>query len=666
MSPIRVFLYFYLLSLAQQTVLAKESVVPRLVVIGDSTVKNGRGNGEGSLWGWGDVLAKHFDTQRIVIENHARGGRSSRTFLTEGLWDGSLRTLRKGDFLLMQFGHNDGGKMFKGDRPRASIKGNGEDVVTGVIEKTSQQETVHTYGWYLRKFIADAKAKGATPIVLSLVPRNRWNDNRVLRSNHDYGKWAAEAAIGGNAAFIDLNEIIATRYEEIGQDLVSKALFTENDWTHTTKKGAEINAACVVEGICRLDNCSLKNFLISQSAMEDDVRPLWQFDFGDLAVADGFQRVLTTTQYSEQMGFGFEPKTVVESIEQDSSDPAMSDALVGRSPFHFSVALAEGNYRVKVVGGSQPLTVKAELRRLMMQDKEPTSGNLVHGEFTVNIRRPDITNSESVHLKSRELEREWWAWDEKMTLEFNGPQPCISSLIIEPEPSAITVFLAGDSTVTDQPLEPWSSWGQMLPCFFKPGVAVANHAQSGESIHSSLAAKRFKKIFSLMKAGDYLFIQFGHNDMKDKSSDALSTYRENLIKLVKQTRSLGGTPVLVTSMERKSGRRQATLGEYPQTVRGVAAQHNVPLIDLNKLSIQLYQTLGDDIDLAFQDGTHHNNYGSYLLAKCVIQSISDIQLPLAELIRDDISVFNPNDLNDLDCGRILQSPRSSLSKPDGS
>src|SRR6202000_612955 len=135
-----------------------------------------------------------------------------------------------------------------------------------------------------------------------------------------------------------------------------------------------------------------------------------------------------------------------------------------------------------------------------------------------------------------------------------------------------------------------------------------NHAESGETIVNSLKAQRFEKIFSLMKPGDYLFVQFGHNDMKDKATNARGVYKSNLEKIVARTRSLGGTPVLVTSMERKNGIDQDTLMGYPQTVRDVAKEEQCALIDLNAMSRIFYRALGSDLDKAFQDGTHHNNY----------------------------------------------------------
>jgi lysophospholipase L1-like esterase len=230
---------------------------PTLFLIGDSTVKNGRGDGAGGLWGWGDVLAPRFDAAKIRVENRALGGRSSRTFLTEGLWEKVLASMKPGDFVLMQFGHNDGGELFNGTRPRASLKGNGDDTKEGVVEQTGKTETVHSYGWYLRRYIADAKAKGATPIVLSQIPRNMWRDGKVNRASNDYGKWAAEAAKQGSALFIDLNEIVAKCYEELGAEKVGAELFTAADHTHTTRAGAMLNAACVVEGIRSLKDCPL-------------------------------------------------------------------------------------------------------------------------------------------------------------------------------------------------------------------------------------------------------------------------------------------------------------------------------------------------------------------------------------------------------------------------
>src|SRR5436305_7465172 len=158
-------------------VLKKEK--PVFYIIGDSTVKNGDGTGKGGLWGWGDFIAGYFDTTRIGIENHALGGRSSRTFITEGRWDQVLSKLKKGDYVIMQFGHNDSGPLDDTARARGTIKGTGDETREIDNPITKQHEVVHTYGWYLRKFITDTKAKGATPIVCSLVPRKIWKDGKI-------------------------------------------------------------------------------------------------------------------------------------------------------------------------------------------------------------------------------------------------------------------------------------------------------------------------------------------------------------------------------------------------------------------------------------------------------------------------------------------------------
>ncbi|MCA9260296.1 MAG: hypothetical protein KDA61_13890, partial [Planctomycetales bacterium] len=485
----------------------------RLVLIGDSTVRNGRGLGEDRLWGWGQVLASYFDATRIQVENRAVGGRSSRTFLTEGLWDKSLERLKPGDFVLIQFGHNDGGEKFIGNRPRASIPGNGDETVDGVVEMTGKSETVHSYGWYLRRYIAEAKAKGAMPIVLSLVPRNRWENDQVIRSTDSYVRWAREAAEQGGAPFIDLNELAATAYERLGPERVAAELFTADDWTHTTQAGAIVNASCVVAGIRDLAVGDLALYLADDpsSPAQATQRTAWRFDFGAQETSDDAVNVSATDAYDANRGYGFEnaAQTTIRNVAvvtDESAGPLRSDACAADHGFYFSAAVPEGNYRVRVLEPSPQLTVKAELRRLMIDGLQRRAKRV---EFTVNVRSRILPNGATVKLKPREKTDEIWSWDERLTLEFNGPGPSVAGIEVFPDLDAPTIFLTGDSIVTDQPHEPWNSWGQMLPLFFKPGIAVANYAQSGESIRSSLGARRFDKIYSLMRQGDFLLCQFG-------------------------------------------------------------------------------------------------------------------------------------------------------------
>jgi len=386
----------------------------------------------------------------------------------------------------------------------------------------------------------------------------------------------------------------------------------------------------------------------------------FKFNFGS-QIKPGWTQVSPTNLYSIAAGYGFEPGADVVA-------PEGGNYVASDKPFYFSVKVPEGNYKVTAVLGDgtneSVLTVKAELRRLMLEKVAVAPGKKVTRTFIVNIRTPFISESNHVHLKPREEAGEIWAWDEKMTLEFNGTHPSLRSLEIEPV-TVSTVFLMGDSTVCDQPAEPWNSWGQMLPRFFKTEIAVANHSESGETVADSLRAQRFEKIFSLMKPGDYLFVQFGHNDMKDKAPNALETYKSDLKKVVERTRSLGGTPVLVTSMERKGGIEAPTLMGYPDAAREVAKDENCALIDLNAMSLVFYKALGADLGKAFQDATHHNNYGSYELAQCVVEGIEQDNLPLAKYIVDDFKGFDPAHPDSLAVFQMATSPVSSSEKPLG-
>ncbi len=221
--------------------------LPSLFLVGDSTVRNGKGDGGGGQWGWGDPIFDFFDAARINVVNRAVGGLSSRTYITLGYWDDVLARLKKGDFVIIQFGHNDGGGNREMSRVRGSFKGTGDESEDfyNTINKTT--ETVHTFGWYLRKYIADVKTKGATPIICSLVPRKIWKDKKIVRNSEDYAKWAEETAKSEKVMFIHLNELIAAKYDELGEEKV-EPLFADPH-THTSRAGAELNAEIVIRGL---------------------------------------------------------------------------------------------------------------------------------------------------------------------------------------------------------------------------------------------------------------------------------------------------------------------------------------------------------------------------------------------------------------------------------
>ncbi|MCA1686779.1 MAG: rhamnogalacturonan acetylesterase, partial [Planctomycetia bacterium] len=371
-----------------------------------------------------------------------------------------------------------------------------------------------------------------------------------------------------------------------------------------------------------------------------------RFDLGPGRVAPGFIPVSTGTAYSSKLGYGFDLDSHVKAVDRGGSDPLRDGFCTADRPFFFSADLPEGNYNVTVTlgdrDGESVTTVKAESRRLMLERVRTRPGEFATRTFTVNTR-----DARGLNLKPRE--KGVLHWDDKLTLEFSDTRPCVCAIEITPAGDDVTtVYLVGDSTVTDQPREPFNSWGQMLPRFFKPGVADANHAESGESLRSFQGSKRLDKVLGTVRKGDYLFIQFGHNDQKDRSpgAGASTTYTASLKHFVAEARRLGAVPVLVTPVSRRTfdagGKVTNSLGGYPDAVRKVAAEEGVTLIDLNAMSVPFYEALGPEgSKKAFTDNTHHNNYGSYELARCVIEGIRRSRLGLAKSLADDVTPFDP-------------------------
>lgn len=237
---------------------------PTVYIIGDSTVKNGQGDGAEGLWGWGDYISQFLDTANISIENHALGGTSSRTFLTFGLWKPVLEKLKPGDFVLMQFGHNDAGNINDDHRARGTIKGIGDESIEIDNILTKKHEIVHSYGWYIQKYIKESKSKGAVPIVMSPIPRNDWKDGEVPRNNKDsYGLWAKQVAESESVLFIDLNDKMANAMEQLGEQIITGNYFYKRDHTHTSAKGAVLSSSLIVEGLEKSE-CLLKNYLLEE------------------------------------------------------------------------------------------------------------------------------------------------------------------------------------------------------------------------------------------------------------------------------------------------------------------------------------------------------------------------------------------------------------------
>ena len=366
-------------------------------------------------------------------------------------------------------------------------------------------------------------------------------------------------------------------------------------------------------------------------------------------------------------------------IEGDSV--AISNGCASSAkPFYFSADVAEGNHLVTVtlgaqVGGPSETTIKAELRRLMAESVRVEAGQRRKVSFAVNVRRTRIAGTGlDVILKEREKTFEATALDNRLTLEFTGATPTVCAITIQPLPRVPTLFIAGDSTSTDQPREPFSSWGQMLTRFFKPSIAVANHGESGESLKSFLRARRWDKLLDVARPGDWLMIQMGHNDQKERGEGigAFSSYRADLERFVDEARAKGMHPVLVTSMHRRtfdaSGKITNSLGDYPEAVRRVAAERKVPLIDLHAMSAKVYEAFGPEPSVQLfssaRDGTHHNNYGSYQLAKCIVEAIRVAHLPLAKYLIE-VTPYDPAHPDAIEAFHLPPSPSLRAATPDG-
>ena len=406
-------------------------------------------------------------------------------------------------------------------------------------------------------------------------------------------------------------------------------------------------------------------------------RTQWKFAFGPGGVSQGSVKVMTTAPYNKQSGYGF-----LETGNAQEPNPGAT-----QKPSIFAVDLPEGNYNVTVKLGDQKetseTTVKAGQRELMLENVKTAAGKFESRTFTVNIRTPNPPGGGRIVTDQREA----GLFADRLTLEFNGNRPAVAALEIAKASGEVTVFLAGDSTVTDQAAEPWAGWGQMLPRFFKPDIAVANHAVSGRALFSFKSQKRLEKVITSMKAGDYLFIQFGHNDQKDKTpgSGPFTTYKENLKFFIGEARKKGGIPVLVTPMERRrwspDGKPLPTLADYANAVRQVASETKAPVIDLNAMSLKFYEALGPEgSKKAFvhypagrypgqikplKDDTHHNVYGGYELAKCVVEGIKTNIPALAKFLLNDTPAFDPSHPDPVENVQIPQSPTASAEKPAG-
>lgn len=402
----------------------------------------------------------------------------------------------------------------------------------------------------------------------------------------------------------------------------------------------------------------------------------FKFDFSsDKKTQEGFTKVTPETLFNNEQGYGYD----------------FQPAWDGKSnkPFFFSVNVPDGNYKVTVTLGSKDsagsTTVRGESRRLFIENLNTKKGELVTETFTINKRNTIIKDNERVKIKAREKNK--LNWDDKLTLEFNGDAPRLASLVIEQVDNVPTIYLCGNSTVVDNDNEPWASWGQMITRFFTDKVCIANHAESGLSANTFVGGKRLDKIVSQIKRGDYLLVEFGHNDQKQKGpgKGAYYSFSYYIKQFIDEARLKGAYPVLVTPTRRrqydKNGKIKDTHADYPAAIRDIAARENIPVIDLQDMTKVLCEAMSEEKSKClyvhypantfpgqtreFKDNTHFSTFGAYEVAKCVVEGMKKAGLPVVKDLRADYKEFNPAKPDKFEDFKWNLSPFTEVEKPDG-
>lgn len=372
-------------------------------------------------------------------------------------------------------------------------------------------------------------------------------------------------------------------------------------------------------------------------------------------------------------------------------DLSKAQNVKSNAPFTRNIEVPDGNYKVTIVLGSKKkagkTVVRAENRRLMVDEVATKKGQFKTVEFVVNKRSPQIEPGKVVKIKERE--KKYNTWDNAINLEFTGAAPAVKEVKIERDTTATTIFLCGNSTVVDQPYEPWASWGQMIPRWFGPEVAISNNAESGLTAASFLGSYRLDKILTMMKKGDYVICEFGHNDQKEKMAGAGAWYNfsYNLKVFIDKVRAKGGNIIFVTPTQRRRfddathSKILETHGDYPDAMRAVAKREGVPVIELHDMTRTFFETLGYENskkalvhypantfpgqDKPLADNTHFNPYGAYEIAKMVVMGMKQLNLPIVKYLRSDWKDFNPAQPDDYNKFVWYNSVQQDVTKPDG-
>ncbi len=387
----------------------------------------------------------------------------------------------------------------------------------------------------------------------------------------------------------------------------------------------------------------------------------YKFDFGDGPVAAGYTQVKSTTKFSESLGYGFESGSV-KSVDRLWDDDLKTDFLTVKGDMVFSVILPQGNYEVSITFGDgeneSETTVWAENRKLMF-DRVTTAGG-VFSTQSVSLRRMETKSIDGkVTMSIKDREKDYRTWDNKLTFIINGKAPAIAGMEIKKKDDVTTLWLCGNSTVVDQLTAPWAGWGQMSPGFFKSSLAVANYAESGLTASGFYSMKRLNKILAEAKKGDFVTVQFAHNDQKNAND--VANYETTLTKYVNDIKAKGAIPLFVTSTARQGELDPKTsVGGLPEKMRAIGKKLGVTVLDLNQHSINLQNALGDQKYMIYMhtasDKTHFCEYGAYELARAMLEEFKAKVPDLAKHLRDDHVAFDSKKPDPLDVLTQAKAP----------
>ena len=610
-----------------------------IFMMGDSTMCDYK-PGSYPQEGWGQRL-RTFVKDGVQVHNRAVGGISSKTFIDSGRWQKVLDAIKPGDYAIMAFGHNDATK----SKPQRYC--NKED-----------------YAKNMTTFIDGIRAKGATPVLATSIIHiggvSEGADGRVsVRADAaalgPYLAATRELASAKDVPLLDLNAAakdaflkmakkeIESYYMVLGPAESWYALKGKSDRCHPRDKGADFYARTAVE-------------LAKTKAPK-----LYVDCFKDPATVP----FVATPK----------PKGIDEAYRKLLAEEAAKVAN-GTSDKFYSYTYDEpmeiGNYDVTVnLGtgkGPSANYVKFMGRRLAVDRTEVKAGETKPVTFTARVPGPYTTRRRDADSNKRLI----------IEMFSNAPQsdmPVFEPLVV-PNPKARTIYLCGDSTVTDQRHEPWGSWGQILPAFVRQGWAVSNFARSGLALKTFEGEGRLTRILERLKQDDWVVIQFGHNDQKIAGEEPENGYTRRLNEWIDKISAKGAFVVLVTPVERrrfdeKTGEHQGkTLAGYAEAVKSVAVARGVPVIDLNDASYRMHAKMGAKGSAKIQcnnkgkvDNTHHNVYGAYEMARIIAAGLAEIPT-VKDAIRDGYRAFNPE--NPDDDPRIPPSGKTDYTKPEGS